>query len=102
MRLGSGQLSTPEQGVPKGIVGLQEEHGIVLVLGQTEQLLPQPPGGLELCTHHIKGLQAPQDPEELWSLPYVLTELLGAGIGVLDVRSRIALDGDQRLAQEEL
>jgi hypothetical protein len=43
MGLGSGELSQVVQGVPEGIVGLQEESRVPDMLSQGEKLLPQLP-----------------------------------------------------------
>ena len=43
MGLGSGELAQIVQGVPEGIVGLQEERRVADMLGQGEELLPQLP-----------------------------------------------------------
>src|SRR5438132_9462125 len=48
MRLSRGELSQIVQGIPKRIVRLQEERGVVGPLGQAEELLAQLPCRLYL------------------------------------------------------
>src|SRR6185503_19680137 len=41
MGSGAGRLTEEEQAYPERIMGLQEQRGILRVLGQSEELLPQ-------------------------------------------------------------
>src|SRR5207249_6090760 len=76
-----------------------EERRIFHALRESEELLRQSPGGLELTTHHVVLREPPQNREELSGLSDALTECSRAGIGALDFRSGIAVHGCQRRAE---
>jgi hypothetical protein len=59
MGLGRGKLTQIVQGVPKGIVGFQEERGVAGLLGQAEEVLPQLPRRPQLHPMQVKVPQAP-------------------------------------------
>src|SRR2546427_1911017 len=50
----------------------------------------------------MKMPQTPEDPEQLWGLPRLLTQRTGPGVDVSDFRRRLALGGDQGETQREL
>ena len=63
--VGQGEFPEVEGRHPQCPVGLQEEGRVVLLLGQTEELLGQLPSRMVLCPYQIKPLQAPQHWKEL-------------------------------------
>ncbi len=71
-------------------------------LGQTHHLLRQLTCRLELPPVNVKQTQSKQHGEELGSLPQLLTQFPGPGVGFFHLRGRIALDRDQGIIQGEL
>ena len=77
-------------------------RGVLLALGQAEELLRQLPGLRQLPPRFIHHPQPSQHREELWRLPQLLTQRSGPGEGVFHFRGRLTLGGDQRLTEGDL
>ena len=96
------QLAQPEQGIPQGIVRLQEEGGILDALGRPQELLSQRVGGLQLGPDQIKHPQPHQDREEPGRFPHLLAELACPRIGAFHFRRGIPLERHQRWTEGDL
>src|SRR5215813_12169962 len=79
---GRGQLSQPKQGESQRPVGLQKERGVLYVLREAEELLPQFTGPLQLRPDEIKPPQSQQHQKELRGFPYLPTQLERPGVGM--------------------
>jgi hypothetical protein len=94
MCVGVDHLAGPVGIIPQGKVGLDEKHGIVDMVSQCQEPFCQLMSLLILIPQTIKPAQPGQHGEELRGLPHLLTELVGSRIGLLNVRSGIALGSD--------
>jgi hypothetical protein len=73
LRVGEGEAKLPEnrQGRHQRPVGLQEQHGVLLLPGHAEEFLPHRARGLDLRPRHVRIRQPPQRREELWYVPHL-------------------------------
>ena len=100
--MGRGRLAPKEQNVPQQMMGEQEERRFGLGLGQAQQLLPELVCRLRLSSLTIIHNQPPQNREKLWCVSYLLTQLLGSGVGAFHLGSSIPLGANQRGAKRHL
>src|SRR5687768_5309001 len=86
MCLGRGQCGQEIQTYPQISVGLHEDSGVLLALGEDEVLFPQLPGRLEFRPLLMKRCQSSQYPEELRCISHLATEFPGPGPGLPNFR----------------
>src|SRR5262245_57464037 len=91
MHTGHSQISSGACGAPARVVGLEEEAGVLLTVGQAEELFFQLVRSLQPTLHEIERKEPHQHREELRGLAYLLTQISGSAIDLLDVWSRKAL-----------
>src|SRR5438093_247833 len=102
MNAGCGQVPEAKEGLPQRPVSLHTLCGGLETLGEDEELLSQLARGLELCSHDIKVPQPPEHEEELWSFPYMLTQLPGATVDLSHLRGCNPSGGRHNRAQADL
>src|SRR5207237_9968729 len=96
------QLSQPEQADAERLMGTQETRRVGLALRQAEELSSQLPGLLVLSPRRMKRTQAPQHGEKSRRFPELLTQRLGARVGLPHFRDPIALGSHERRAESAL
>ena len=102
---GQGQFAASKGGPGQLHVRGDAEHGVVLLLGQMQQLLAQRAGLLELRAHHTPGNQAPQCQAQMRCVSELLTQFPGPEVDAFDGWRSPALrrhqDGAERQGQPE-
>jgi hypothetical protein len=91
-----------EQCRPQGTVCHQKHCRVLGLLRQSQELLAQGARCLILGADLIIITQAVQRWEQLMGVGQVMTELPGAGIGLLHLRRRIACGGNERRPQGDV
>jgi len=84
------------QGLPQRVVGLQEQGGIVLVLGQVKELFRHGLCYLVLCPDEMQPVLQLQHHKTLWGLPRLLSPHSGSGEHGFQLGRRWAFDDSQR------
>ena len=72
-------------------LGSSKAFGVVLALGQGQEVLAKVTRGLELAPRPIKHAESLQDRRELRCLLHLGAQIAGAGVRGLDFPGRIAL-----------
>src|SRR4051794_28967370 len=96
MDAGGDQLALSRQREPQSIVRPEQQHRLLLPLGEAQHLFCKCEGRLKLCAIMIDGLEPAQDRKELGKVPELLTQRVRPLADGFYVRSPIALDGNQR------
>ena len=97
-----GCCAQEKQRRPQGTVCHQKHCRVPGLLRQSQELLAQGAGRLILGAHLIIITQAVQRWEQLIGVVQVVTELPGAGVGLLHLRRRIACGGNERSPQGDV
>jgi hypothetical protein len=99
---GGGEGAYVVQGLPHREVGLKEQGGVVLALGQGEELLCHGLRHLVLCTYEMEPVPQTQYHKTLWELPRLLTQRSGPGEDGFQLGRRRALDDAQRPSEGDM
>jgi hypothetical protein len=95
MLAGSRQCPKVEPRHPEGITGDDRERGVVGLLRQAQQRVPELARRMQLWPYHIKPPQSKQDLDQLWRLAYLLTQRTCLGVGVLHLGRCLPFDHQQ-------
>src|SRR5215813_828623 len=87
---GGDECSHVQVRIPHDSLGFQIEIRVLVTVGHTEELLPDIEGLLQRSMYAIKRRQSPEDVEQFWCLPHLLTKGTRSGIGGFHLWRRIA------------
>jgi hypothetical protein len=93
--LGAGLLAKVKEVHPQSEVSLHLERRVLFALGQGKEGLCELKCLLEFCANVVKKPKPRQRGEEPRCLTYLLAQLPRPGVGLLHIRGRIALGGNQ-------
>src|SRR5262249_43559986 len=94
MFLSRGQFTEPEETASEGPVRFYQQHGILPLSGQSEELLREFTRGVELRPFEVKCPQGVQHREALRVILQLLTQLEGAGVGLFDFERHVTFCGN--------
>src|SRR5262245_55518948 len=91
MRTSRDGVTTRARACSHGHMALQHQAGVVLVVGEVQELLGQLASGGRQGLGAMKSIETPEDLEALPRLPHLVTQRVGPGIDLAHFRSPQAL-----------